>query len=67
MKNNEIIGHKPTPLRLGSLTPLLRSAASEMEWSSQHLIRNILEEWLIKKYGYQKDHFKKLRQQKKTA
>jgi|GEM_PF-5074143 len=67
MKNSSSIGEKPTPLRLGPVASHLQMSASELEWSTQHLIRNILEDWVIKKYKYPADHFKKLRQQRKSA
>jgi hypothetical protein len=58
---------KPQTFRIEELMPALQMSATEIDRSTNYLVRNILEEWLVKKYGYQKDHFKKIRQQKKIA
>jgi len=61
------MSQKTHSFRIPELIPALQMSAMEIDRSTNYLVRNILEEWLIKKYKYPADHFKKLRQQRKSA
>jgi len=58
---------KPIPVRLNELTPTLRTWANEEDRSAQYMIRKIIEEAIIKKFGYKPDYFKKMRAQQKAS
>ncbi len=65
--NNKNTEDKPASFKLAELKPTLQVWASQEDRSMHYLVRRIIEEALIKKFGYPPDHFKKIRLQRRMA